>query len=31
VPALRSHRVFRDVRNWEQTSDHVPVMIELDV
>jgi exodeoxyribonuclease III len=29
--SLKSARVFRDVRNWEQTSDHVPVMVELDV
>jgi exodeoxyribonuclease III len=29
--ALKSATVYRDVRNWEQTSDHVPVMVELDV
>ena len=31
VGALKSYRVFREVRDWEQTSDHVPVMIELEI
>jgi len=31
VGALKSARVFRDVRDWDRTSDHVPVMIELDL
>jgi exodeoxyribonuclease-3 len=31
VGSLKSYRVFREVRDWQQTSDHVPVMIELDV
>lgn len=30
VDSLKSAKVFRDVRNWAQTSDHVPVMVELD-
>jgi exodeoxyribonuclease III len=29
--ALKSYRVFREARNWQQTSDHVPVMVELDI
>ena len=29
VGSLGSARVFRDSRNWEKASDHVPVMIEL--
>jgi exodeoxyribonuclease-3 len=31
VGALTGARVFRDVRDWDRTSDHVPVMIELDL
>jgi len=31
VGALSSARVFREVRDWEQTSDHVPVMVEFDL
>jgi exodeoxyribonuclease-3 len=31
VDALAGARVFRDVRNWDQTSDHVPVMVEFDL
>jgi exodeoxyribonuclease-3 len=31
VGALRSQRVFREVRDWQQTSDHVPVMVEFDL
>ena len=29
VGALAKARVLRDSRSWDQTSDHVPVMIEL--
>jgi len=29
VGSLGSARVYRDVRGWDKTSDHVPVMIEL--
>lgn len=29
VGALRSARVFRETRDWERTSDHVPVMVEF--
>jgi exodeoxyribonuclease III len=29
--SLKSARVLRETRDWEQTSDHVPVMVELDV
>ena len=28
---LRQHRVLKDARDWAQTSDHVPVMLELAV
>jgi len=31
VGALSSARVFREVRDWDQTSDHVPVMVEFDL
>jgi endonuclease/exonuclease/phosphatase family metal-dependent hydrolase len=24
-------RVFRDARNWERPSDHVPVKVELAI
>jgi exodeoxyribonuclease-3 len=30
VGSLGTARVFRDSRNWEKASDHVPVMIELN-
>src|SRR5436309_7033676 len=29
VGSLGGARVYRDIRGWQQTSDHVPVMIEL--
>jgi len=29
--ALRSHTILMEARDWEQPSDHVPVMIELDI
>jgi exodeoxyribonuclease-3 len=28
---LRSHTILQDARDWPQTSDHVPVCIELEV
>jgi exodeoxyribonuclease-3 len=31
VGALKSARVFREIRGWDQASDHVPVMVELDL
>jgi len=31
VGALSRHVVLKDARDWVQTSDHVPVMIELDL
>src|SRR5579872_7290206 len=31
VGALKSARVFREVRDWERTSDHVPVMVEFEL
>lgn len=31
VGSLKSHRIFRETRDWEQTSDHVPVLVELDI
>lgn len=30
-PALRSHTVLTDARDWERGSDHVPVCVELAV
>jgi exodeoxyribonuclease-3 len=30
VPFLKNHGIMAETRDWEQTSDHVPVMIELD-
>ena len=29
APALKSHTIITQTRDWEQPSDHVPVMIEL--
>jgi len=29
VGALKEARVFRDIRDWERASDHVPVMVEF--
>jgi len=29
--AVTAHKIRRDVRDWEQTSDHVPVIAEMDV
>ncbi len=31
APALRSMQVLRDARDWERTSDHVPVCIEAEL
>ncbi len=31
VPALRRQEILVDARDWERTSDHVPVCVELDV
>ena len=30
VAGLRRYEIFKDARDWPQTSDHVPVMLELD-
>ena len=29
VPALHSHTILKDARDWQQTSDHVPVAVTL--
>lgn len=29
TPALKSASVLKDVRDWQQASDHVPVLVEL--
>ena len=29
--ALRRHTILKDARDWPQTSDHVPVLVELEV
>ncbi len=31
VPSLRSMQVLVEARDWERTSDHVPVCVELEV
>jgi exodeoxyribonuclease III len=31
VPALQSARVYRETRDWDRTSDHVPVMIDFSL
>ena len=31
APALRSHAVLKDARDWTQTSDHVPVAVTLAI
>ena len=30
VQLLRSHVTLKEARDWPQTSDHVPVCVELD-
>jgi exodeoxyribonuclease-3 len=30
-PHLKGFKILKDSRDWEQTSDHVPVMLELDL
>jgi exodeoxyribonuclease-3 len=29
VPGLKRYEILKDARDWTQTSDHVPVMVEL--
>jgi exodeoxyribonuclease III len=29
--AVTAHKILKDVRDWEQPSDHVPVVVEFDV
>lgn len=31
APHLKGHEILVDARDWPQTSDHVPVLVELDV
>ena len=31
VAGLRRHEVLTDARDWPRPSDHVPVLVELDV
>jgi exodeoxyribonuclease-3 len=31
APGLRSSRILRDARAWDKASDHVPVVMELEV
>jgi exodeoxyribonuclease-3 len=31
APKLRNLKVLREARGWEQPSDHVPVIVEMDV
>lgn len=31
VPALVSHTILRDARDWPQSSDHVPVAVTMEV
>jgi exodeoxyribonuclease-3 len=30
VPGLKRYEILKDARDWPQTSDHVPVMVELE-
>ena len=29
--ALKAHRIVKKMRGWQKASDHVPVVVELDV
>ena len=31
VPHLRSHEVLVEARDWERPSDHVPLLVEVDI
>jgi exodeoxyribonuclease-3 len=31
VPRLKAHKILTDARDWQQPSDHVPVMVDLDL
>lgn len=31
MPHLKAHRIMTEARDWEKPSDHVPVMIDLDL
>ena len=31
MPYLRGHRILAEARDWKQPSDHVPVMVDLDL
>jgi exodeoxyribonuclease-3 len=31
VGALKGQRVYREIRDWDKASDHVPVMVDLDL
>lgn len=31
APALRSHHIHIEARDWERSSDHVPVCVDLDL
>ncbi len=31
LPALRRHDILVDARDWDRTSDHVPVAVDLDL
>ena len=31
APALAGMRVFREARGWERPSDHVPVIVDLEL
>jgi exodeoxyribonuclease-3 len=30
-PGLKSQTILKDARDWPQTSDHVPVCVEVEV
>lgn len=31
LPALKSHKILKDARDWQQPSDHVPVIVDLKI